>query len=163
MSRCSVLYGCFLKVYCMVVSSRCGFSQTVCSGTAVCLEGDFGVPWIWFVWKTFLNEKHWQFSVAAIVAGVWTGVGFSILNNFRTRARIQNFGQERSWSLKKWLRPPLVWASGVQDPDLGVQSGRILGFFGFGLAWISFSICLDPDSVYPHELNCGDAKKLYVK
>jgi len=31
------------------------------------------------------------------------------------------------------------------------------------LAWISLSIHPDPDSVYPHELNCGDAKKLCVK
>jgi len=32
-----------------------------------------------------------------IVAGVWTGVGFSNLKNFRKNCR----------SLQKWLRPPL--------------------------------------------------------
>jgi len=47
-----------------------------------------------------------------IVAGVWTGVGFSNFKNCwtRIRPRFQNLEQERSRSLKKWLRPPLVTA-----------------------------------------------------
>jgi len=54
----------------------------------------------------------------------------------------------------------IVWVavSGVQDPDFGVQSGRIFGFFGFGLDWISFSFQPDPDN--PNEIKSGPAKIL---
>jgi len=32
-----------------------------------------------------------KFPVGSMAAGVWTGVGFSSLKNFRTRIRIQKF------------------------------------------------------------------------
>jgi len=48
--------------------------------------------------------------------------------------------------------------SGVQDPDFGVQSGRLFGFFGFGLDWKAFPFQPDPD--YPNEIKCGHAKNL---
>jgi len=41
-----------------------------------------------------------------IVAGVWTGVGFSNLKNCRTR--IQNFGTGAEWESEKVTRPPLL-------------------------------------------------------
>jgi len=43
-----------------------------------------------------------------------------------------------------------------QDPDFGVLAGRIFGFFGFGLDWISFPFQPDPD--HPNEIQCGHAK-----
>jgi len=51
-----------------------------------------------------------------------------------------------------------VRSSGLQDPDFGVQSGRIFEFFGFGLDLISFSFHPDPD--YPNEIKSGRAKNL---
>jgi len=48
--------------------------------------------------------------------------------------------------------PSLLYTSGVQDPDFGVQSGRI---FGFGLDIVSLST--GPD--YPNEIKSGHAKK----
>ena len=48
--------------------------------------------------------------IASIVAGVWAGVGFSIWNNCPDPDPDSKIleQQEQSWSLKKWLRQPLV-------------------------------------------------------
>jgi len=49
---------------------------------------------VWFSYMTYPKYKHCWMSVASMVAGVWTGVGFSNLKIFRTRTRIRfkNFG-----------------------------------------------------------------------
>jgi len=52
-----------------------------------------------------------------------------------------------------------VFDSGVQDPDFGVQSGRIIGLFWIwiGLDIVSLSTGSIPE--YPNEIKCGHAKK----
>jgi len=39
----------------------------------------------WFSYIIYHKQKHWWISVASMVAGVWTGVGFPNLNILRTR------------------------------------------------------------------------------
>ena len=90
-----------------------------------------------------------------IVAGVWTGVEFSNMKNCRTQIRIRfkNLEQERSWSLKKWLRAPLTdsdkrTGSGFQSRQESGKSQDILknrigsghrDRQGFGLKFDGFS------------------------
>jgi len=49
---------------------------------------------------------------------------------------------------------------GLKNANLAtlVQSGRIFGFFGFGLDIVSFQP--DPETDYPNQIKCGHSKNL---
>jgi len=54
------------------------------------------------------------------------------------------------------VRSSLVYSSGVQDPDFGVQSGRILRIFWI---WIGFDIIsVHTGTGLSNEKNCGHNK-----
>jgi len=68
-------------------------------------------------------------------------MGGSALDRTNDFQKFCESGLDRIQLLRVWtwlgLNNFTVWSSlidsGVQDPDFGVQSGQIFGFFGFGL------------------------------
>jgi len=57
-------------------------------------------------------------------------------------------------------KPCTVNYTTVQDPDLGVQSGRILGIFWIWIGLDIVSSSTGPEADYPNEINWGHRKNL---
>jgi len=55
-----------------------------------------------------LQRKHCSISVSSVFAVVWTRVGLSNLKKFKIWIK-QFRNRNRVWSVKMWLRPPLVY------------------------------------------------------